>query len=71
MVIKGILVLGPALELKRFSGSARALIGGLGLYNPGSVISPGFKLGSIPLDLENPLGRSPEKVRVIWFLILR
>ena len=68
--MKGILVLGPALKLKRFSGSARALIGGLGLYDPGSVISPGFELGSIPLDLENPLGQSPKKVRVIWFLIL-
>ena len=71
MVIKGILVLGPALKLKRFSGSIRALIGGLGLYNPGSVISPGFELGSIPLDLENPLGQSPEKVLVIWYLIPR
>ena len=56
MVIKGILVLGPTLKLKRFSGSTRALIGGLSPYNPGSVISPGFKLRSIPLDLENPLG---------------
>ena len=63
--MKGIPVLGPALELERFSGSARALIGGLGPYDPGSVISPGFELGSIPLDLENPLGRSPEKVLVI------
>ena len=51
--------------LKRFSGSARAFIRGLSLYDPGSVISPGFELRSIPLDLENPLGRSPEKVLVI------
>ena len=62
MVIKGILVLGPALKLKRFSRSARALIRGLSLYNPGSIISPRFKLRSIPLDLENPLGQSPKKV---------
>ena len=65
MVVKGIPVLGPALELKRFSGSAGALVGGLGPYDPGSVVSPGFELGSIPLDLENPLGQSLEKVRVI------
>ena len=62
MVIKGILVLGLTLKLKWFSRSIRALIGGLSLYNPGSVISPGFKLRSIPLDLENPLGQSPKKV---------
>ena len=65
MVIKGIPVLGPALELKRFSGSARALIGGLGLYNPSSVISLGFKLRLFLLGLRNPLGQSLKKVLVI------
>ena len=65
MVIKGILVLGPALKLKRFSRSIRALIGGLGLYDPGSVISPGFKLRLIPLDPRSPWGPSLKKVRVI------
>ena len=71
MVIREILVLGPALRLKRFSGFARVTIGGLGLYAPGSVISPGFELRSIPLDPRSPRGLSLKKVRVIWFLILR
>ena len=46
MVIREILVLGPALRLKRFSRFARITIRGLGLYAPGSVISPRFKYKS-------------------------
>ena len=46
MVIREILVLGPALKLKRFSRFIRVTIGRLSLYTPGFVISPRFKYKS-------------------------
>ena len=54
MVIREILVLGPALRLKRFSGFTRVTIRGLGLYAPGSVISPRFKRKSFLRDPGSP-----------------
>ena len=65
MVVREILVLGPALRLERFSGFARVTIGGLGLYAPGSVISPGFKRKSFLRDPRSPWGPSLKKVLVL------
>ena len=65
MVIREILVLGPAFRLKRFSGFARVTIRGLGLYTPGSIISPGFKHKSFLRDPGSPRGPSLEKVLVL------
>ena len=65
MVIREILVLGPAFKLKRFSGFARVTIGGLSLYTPSSVISPRFKHKSFLRDLRSPRSPSLKKVQVI------
>ena len=65
MVIREILVLGPTLRLKRFSGFVRVTIRGLSLYAPGFIISLRFEHKSFLWDLRSPWGPSLKKVLVL------